>query len=304
MKKNKVAVIWGEARIDAPGKITVKAGRERSAERRARRRRLSGQAHHHRHRRAAARAARPRAGQETGLDLFRGHGAGANAEVAARRRLGRHRHRIRLVLSHARRRGDGGRSAAANPAGRGCRDRRLRAQELREAGHQDFDRRQGDQARQEGRQRHRDHRRRQGRHADADRRSRHLRGRRRRQYRKSRPGKTRREDRARRIVIDGIVQDQRAGHLCHRRRRRPAAAGPQGRARRRHLRRGDQGPASASDGQAHDPRLHLLHAANRLGRVSPNRPAKRRRSTSASAAFRSSATARPSRSARTRVWSK
>src|SRR6516162_4459878 len=25
MKKNKVAVIWGEARIDAPGKITVKA---------------------------------------------------------------------------------------------------------------------------------------------------------------------------------------------------------------------------------------------------------------------------------------
>src|SRR5271166_107672 len=27
MKKNKVAVIWGEAAIDAPGKITVKAGR-------------------------------------------------------------------------------------------------------------------------------------------------------------------------------------------------------------------------------------------------------------------------------------
>ena len=32
------------------------------------------------------------------------------------------------------------------------------------------------------------------------------------------------------------------------------------------LRRGDQGPESASDGQAHDPRLHLLHAADRLGR--------------------------------------
>ena len=48
---------------------------ERSAERRARRRRLSGQAHHHRYRRAAARAARPRARQETGLDLFRGDGA-------------------------------------------------------------------------------------------------------------------------------------------------------------------------------------------------------------------------------------
>ena len=33
MKKNKVSVIWGEATIDAPGKITVKAGKSRSAER-------------------------------------------------------------------------------------------------------------------------------------------------------------------------------------------------------------------------------------------------------------------------------
>ena len=40
MRKNKVAVIWGEATIDAPGKITVKAGQERSAKRRARARRL------------------------------------------------------------------------------------------------------------------------------------------------------------------------------------------------------------------------------------------------------------------------
>ena len=45
----------------------------------------------------------------------------------------------------------------------------LRAQELREAGHQDLHRRQGDEARQEERQRHRHHRRRQGRHADASR---------------------------------------------------------------------------------------------------------------------------------------
>ena len=37
---------------------------------------------------------------------------------------------------------------------------------------------------------------------------------------------------------------QRAGHLRHRRRRRPADAGAQGRARGRHLRRGDQGAAS------------------------------------------------------------
>ena len=39
-------------------------------------------------------------------------------------RLGRHRHRVRLLLPHDGRRGDGGRGAAADPAGRGCRDRR------------------------------------------------------------------------------------------------------------------------------------------------------------------------------------
>ena len=76
MKKNKVTVIWGEAAIDAPGKITVKAAPDRGAQGRARAGRLSGQAHHHRHRRAAARAARARARQEAGLDLFRGDGAG------------------------------------------------------------------------------------------------------------------------------------------------------------------------------------------------------------------------------------
>ena len=46
------------------------------------------------------------------------------------------------------------------------------------------------------------------------------------------------------IVIDGVLQDQRAGHLRHRRCGGPAAARAQGRARRRHLRRGDQGTAS------------------------------------------------------------
>ena len=126
----------------------------------------------------------------------------------------------------------------------------LRAQELRETGHQDLHRRQGDEARQEDRQRHRHHRRRQGRHADAVRRSRD-RGRRRcRQYRESRAGKAWREDRARRHRHRRRVQDQCAGHLRHRRCRRPAAACAQSRARRRHLRRGHQGPASAPDGQA------------------------------------------------------
>ena len=116
MKKNKVSVIWGEAAIDAPGKVTVKAVEDRSAERRARRRPVPGQAHHHRHRRAAARAAGPGARQEAGLDLFRGHGAAEDAEVAAGGRLRRHRHRVRLLLPQFRRRGHRGRGAAADPA--------------------------------------------------------------------------------------------------------------------------------------------------------------------------------------------
>ncbi len=58
MKKNKVTVIWGEAAIDAPGKITVKTiRRPRRPKGRSGTGQLSGQAHHHRHRRAAARAA-------------------------------------------------------------------------------------------------------------------------------------------------------------------------------------------------------------------------------------------------------
>ena len=129
--------------------------------------RLSGQAHHRRDRRAAARAARAssptrswsgpisrrwcRSEMPKSL-LVIGSGA-IGIEFAS------------FYRTHGRR-GDGGRGAAADPAGRGRRDRRLRAQAVREAGHQDPHRRQGDQARQEGRQRHRDHRRRQGRHAD------------------------------------------------------------------------------------------------------------------------------------------
>ena len=150
MKKNKIAVIWGEATIEAPGKVVASRRPSSEAPKGALgARHLPGQAHHHRHRRAAARAARHRARREAGLDLLRGDGAAGDAEVAAGGRLGRHRHRVRLVLPHAGRGGDGGRGAAADPARRGRRDRRLRAQELREAGHQDPDRRQGDEARQE-----------------------------------------------------------------------------------------------------------------------------------------------------------
>ena len=86
-----------------------------------------------------------------------------DAEIAARHGLGRHRHRVRLLLPHHGRRGDGGRGAAADPARRGCGDRGPRPQALREAGHQDPDRRQGDEGREGRGLRHRDDRRRQGR---------------------------------------------------------------------------------------------------------------------------------------------
>ena len=57
------------------------------------------------------------------------------------------------------------------------------------------------------------------------RRARHLRRRRGRQYREPRPGKARREDRARPHQNRRIQQDQRARHLRHRRRVGPAHAG-------------------------------------------------------------------------------
>ena len=97
-------------------------------------------------------------------------------------------------------------------------------------------------------------------------RTRHLGGRRGRQYREPRPGDARREDRPRPRRHRRLRPDQCPRPLRHRRRRRPADAGAQGRARRRHLRRGDRGPAPARHGQDRDSRLHLLQPAGRLGR--------------------------------------
>ncbi len=82
MKKNKVDVIWGEAKLTKPNEIVVSKtvqeadGADGSgAEERAGRGHLHRQAHHHCHRRAAARAARHRARRQADLDLFRGDGA-------------------------------------------------------------------------------------------------------------------------------------------------------------------------------------------------------------------------------------
>ncbi len=100
MKKNKVQIIWGDASIDAPGKLTVKKSAVEAPKGTLGEGTYHAQAHHHRDRRAAAGAAGARARQETGLDLFRGDGAGKDAEVAAGGRLRRDRHGVRVVLPH------------------------------------------------------------------------------------------------------------------------------------------------------------------------------------------------------------
>ena len=82
MKKNKVDVIWGEAKLTKANEIVVsKIDQEAdgaagaAAQEHQGRGHLHRQAHHHRDRRPAARAARHRAGRQADLDLFRGDGA-------------------------------------------------------------------------------------------------------------------------------------------------------------------------------------------------------------------------------------
>ena len=59
-----------------------------------------------------------------------------HAEVARRHGLGRDRYGVRLVLPFARQRGDDHRAVAADPAGRGRRDRGARQKAVRKARHQ------------------------------------------------------------------------------------------------------------------------------------------------------------------------
>ncbi len=139
MRKNKVTVVDGRGEARRQGQARRHQGRQTG-------RRHRGQAHHPRHRRAGALAAGPRARRQAGLDLQGGDGPGSDAEIAAGRRLGRDRHRVRQLLSRHGRRGDGGRGARPRAAGRGRGDLRLRPQGVREAGHQDPHRRDGEGA--------------------------------------------------------------------------------------------------------------------------------------------------------------
>ena len=132
------------------GQVKVAASRSRHAAAEPRRRARSGAGTYQAKHIIVATGARPRAlpghraGRQAGLDLFRGDGAAGDAEIAAGRsaRAPSASSSPRFYRTHGRR-GDGGRGAAADPAGRGRGDRRHRAQALREAGHEDPDRRQG-----------------------------------------------------------------------------------------------------------------------------------------------------------------
>ncbi len=116
MKKNKIAVVMGEAKL----------ARQRQDHRQDRQghRGDRGQVDHPRHRRPRPRPARPRGRRQAGLELQARAGAAAHAEEAPRHRLRRHRHRVRQLLQHPRRRDDRGRGAAAHPPRRGRGDLR------------------------------------------------------------------------------------------------------------------------------------------------------------------------------------
>ncbi len=132
-KKNKVDIIWGEAKITKPGEIVVGKSTKPVvepqgpvSEEHAGRGHLHRQAHHRRDRRPPARAAGHRAGRQADLDLFRGDEAGRNAEVAARHGLGRHRHRICELLPHHGCRRHRRRNHEPGHAGRRCGNLHLR----------------------------------------------------------------------------------------------------------------------------------------------------------------------------------
>ena len=101
MKKNKVSVIWGEATIDAPGKVTVKASKNEAPKG------ALGPGSYQAKHIIIATGARPRVlpGLEPDKKLvwtyFEAMVPPADSEIAAGDRLRRDRHRVRFVLPHA-----------------------------------------------------------------------------------------------------------------------------------------------------------------------------------------------------------
>ena len=266
MKKHKIAVHMGEGKLAGKGKLTVTADGKTT----------ELQAKHI----IVATGARARDlpfakadGKRIWTYRTRDDPAG-NADRAAGHRVGRDRDRVRQFLQRPRRQGDGGRDARPRRAGRGCRGQRLPRQAAQEAGHDLAD--QGRRREPEGRRQAASRRRsrpRDGKSRRASLQPRHRRGRDRAQHREYRRRGARHEDDQGPYRHRRALPHQRAGRVGDRRRHRAAVACAQGEPRGRHRRRGDrqgagqQGRASARDGRAEHPRLHLLPAAGRQRRA-------------------------------------
>ncbi len=151
MRKNKVTVIWGEAVIDAPGKIIVKASKTEAPKGA-----LGPDAYQAKHI-ILATGARPRVlpGLEPDKKLIWTYFEAMVPERMPKSLLVIGSGAIGIEFASfyrkLRRRGDRGRDIAADFTGGGCRDFGVCPQAVREAGHQNPDRYQGRQIGEEGR---------------------------------------------------------------------------------------------------------------------------------------------------------
>ena len=177
MKKNKVDVIWGEAKLTKPGEIVVAKTAKKPMEPQAPLPKgTKGEGTYTAKHIIIATGARPRAlpGIEPDGKLIWTYFEAMVPQEMPKSLLVMGSGAIGIefasLLPHHGRRGDGGRDHAAGHAGRGCRDLDLRQEAVREAGHEDHPRGQGDQGREgrqlghracrdEGRQGREDHRR-------------------------------------------------------------------------------------------------------------------------------------------------
>ena len=147
MKKNKITVHMGDRQADrraARSRSTGDKGKESSPPRTSSSRPARA--------RATCRSRQGR--RQAHLDLSPRDGAARDADQAAGDRIGRDRDRVRQLLQGHGRRGDGGRDARPDRAGRGCRRLRLPRKGAQEAGHDDHDqgRRREARGRRAGRQ--------------------------------------------------------------------------------------------------------------------------------------------------------
>ena len=186
MKKNKVTVIWGEASIDAPGKLTVKAAKSEAPKG------ALGPGSYQAKHIIIATGARPRVlpGLEPDQKLVWTYFEAMVPERMPKSLLVIGSGAIGIEFaSFYRTLGAEVTVVEVLPQILPVEDAEIAAfarKSFEKQGIKILDRCEGHQARQEIGQRHRHHRRRQGRHADAHGRARDLGGRRRRQYRESR----------------------------------------------------------------------------------------------------------------------